>query len=362
VTSPMRVLIDTGIISSADFLVGDSRVQEFRWGNGSARTTIAGFRRIEPSRDPDQQREKDALFTLGRLSREGLVELSTYAELNAELWRRPKGRDPLLNAFLKCHIQCCSAPLERSKFRSTIDMTEWIAKGGKAEREKGVLPSEFNQIPYFQWLANLSKEEIATLELHAAKIGLDGFEVSSLHDLPWFQALARALVSPENLPDCFHMWTARRNGMDTLLTLEKKLPRTMNQLKQRKQDAIDAGVSILRPTQLLLQLGVTNIDSVPVQPERFYSYMEIIQIQERLVQERFRMETDDLKGTDTRCDSMESVDDGNRLAEDHDEDAWHSWHFFWRIRGRDCCGGNREEQWLQTGMLYPTLFWLKRAG
>jgi hypothetical protein len=162
-------------------------------------------------------------------------------------------------------------------------MNEWIAKGGKADRGKGVPSSEFNQIPFFQWLANLSNEEIAMLAQHATKIGLDEFEVSSLHDLPWFQALAQALVSPENLPDCFHIWTARRNGMDALLTLEKKLPRTMNQLKQRKQDAIDAGVAVLRPTQLLLQLGVTDIDPVPVEPGRFYSYMEIFQIQERLL-------------------------------------------------------------------------------
>lgn len=282
-TLPMKVLVDTGVISSADFLVGASRIQELKWGNGSARTTIAGFRRVDLSRDPDQQREKDALFTVGRLAREGRIELYTYAELNVELWRRSRGRDPLLNAFLECRIQHCSAPIERSKFRTTINMNEWMAKGGKADRDKGVPPSEFSQIPFFQWLANLSDEESAVLVRHAKQIRLDEFEVSSLHDLPWFRALARAFVSPEHLPDCFHIWTARRNGIDTLLTLEKKLPRTVDQLQRRKHNPIDAGVAVLRPTKLLVQLEVTNPDAVLLDPDRFYSYMEIFQMQDRLL-------------------------------------------------------------------------------
>lgn len=35
----MKVLVDTGAIRSADFLVGDARVQELKWGNGSSRIT-----------------------------------------------------------------------------------------------------------------------------------------------------------------------------------------------------------------------------------------------------------------------------------------------------------------------------------
>jgi hypothetical protein len=279
----MKVLVDTGVISSADLLVGDSRTQELRWGDGIAHTPIAGFRRIEPSHDPDQQREKDALFTIGRLARQGHIELYTYVELNVELWRRSKGRDPLLNAFLACRVQHCPAPIERSKFRTTIDMNEWIAKGGRADRGKGLPPSEFNQLPFFQWLSNLSGDEIAALVGHATQLCLDEFEVFSLQDLPWFQALARALVSSENLPDCFHIWTARRNRMDALLTLEKKLPRTVDQLKRRRQAPIDPGVAVLRPTELLHRLGVTELDAVPVEPGRFYSYMEIFQLQDRLL-------------------------------------------------------------------------------
>ena len=34
----MKVLVDTGVISATDFLVGDSRIQELKWGDGVART------------------------------------------------------------------------------------------------------------------------------------------------------------------------------------------------------------------------------------------------------------------------------------------------------------------------------------
>jgi len=73
--------------------------------------------------------------------------------------------------------------------------------------------------------------------------------------------------------------------MDALLTLEKRLPRTVEQLKRRKQHAIDIGIAVLRPTELLGQLKVSELDDVPVKPGRFYSYMEIfqIQIQDRLL-------------------------------------------------------------------------------
>jgi hypothetical protein len=77
----VKVLVDTGVISATDFLVGDSRIQELKWGDGVARTTIAGFRRIESSHDADQQREKDALFTIGRLAREGHIALYTASRL-----------------------------------------------------------------------------------------------------------------------------------------------------------------------------------------------------------------------------------------------------------------------------------------
>jgi len=279
----MKILVDTGVISGSDFLKGDTRIQELKWANTAVQSTIAGFRRVEPDHDADQQHEKDALFTIGRLAREELITLYKYNELTAEIGRRPRGREPILNALLQCPFQQCPAPVERSKFRATIDMSQWFAKGGKSDRGKGIPPSESSQIAFFQWLFALSLPERATLIDHSRLLGLDDFEIRSLQDLTWFQALARALVSSENLPDCFHIWTARRNGLEVFLTLEKKLPRTIVQIKKRNVRAIDIGVAVLRPTELLQLLGVAQIDTVPIDSGRFYTYMEILKIQDRLL-------------------------------------------------------------------------------
>ena len=65
----------------------------------------------------------------------------------------------------------------------------------------------------------------------------------------------------------------------------------MDQLKKRKQGPIDPGVGVVRPTELLHQFGVTSPDGVPVQPDRFSSYMEIFQIQDRVLKGEFKAET-----------------------------------------------------------------------
>lgn len=286
----MKVLVDTGVISNSYFLVGDSQERQLRWGKTIWRRmvtprAIAGFRRVEIDRDSEQQLEKDALFTIGRLARAGRIKLYTYNELAFEIWRRPRGREPLGNALDQCKFHHCPAAIERSKFRSTSNLMQWARKGGRADRARGLRPSEFNQIAYFEWLCSLSTTEKDTLISCSTTLHLDDFEVLSLQDLPWFQTLARALVSPENLPDCFHIWTARRNKLDAFLTLEKKLPRAIDQLRSRRQGAIDVGVAVLRPTELLQMLNIAESDPVPIDPDRFYTFMEINLIWDRLLED-----------------------------------------------------------------------------
>jgi hypothetical protein len=279
----MNVLVDTGVVSSSNFLVGASQEQQSRFGKTSMMASIDGFRRTTLDRDAEQQREKDALFTIGRLTRAGRINLHTYSELNVENWRRPKRREPLLNVFDQCTVRHCPAAIERTKFRSTLNWKQSIAKGGKSDRQKGVPSSDSSQISFLEWLASLSVETIGALVNQSRLLHLDDFEIISLKELPWFQALASAVATPESLPDCFHIWTARRNGLDVFLTLEKKLPRTMEQLKNRRIAPIDVGVAVLRPTELLALLGVTEIDDVPIEPSRFYTYREIFQIQDRVL-------------------------------------------------------------------------------
>lgn len=279
----MKILVDTGVVGGSNFLEPDSQEQQLKWRGGTMRVTIAGFKRTEPADDPDQQREKDALFTIGRLARSGRIALYSYCELHSEDWRRGKGNIHLVNALGQCKFQQCPAAIERSKFRQTSNMNEWIAKGGKADKRNGLMLSDFNQIPYFEWLASLTPEQAVALVYRGGILHLDDFEVSSVLDLPWFQSLSRALATSENLPDCFHIWTARRNGLDVFLTLEKKLPRMIEQLKNRREKVIDMNVAVLRPTDLLHLLDVSETDRVPVSPGRFYSLGEICEINRELL-------------------------------------------------------------------------------
>ncbi|MGA2171066.1 MAG: hypothetical protein ABSG62_23015 [Terracidiphilus sp.] len=280
----MKVLVDNGIVSASSILVPAEHHQMLRWGTGVTTSTIVGFKRAELAKDPDQQTEKDALFTIGRLARAGSITLFTYSELRAEDWRRSHGAERTLNALSGCKLQQCPSAVERSKFQSTINMQEWFAKGGEKDRDNGSTLSEFNQIPYFEWLKFLTQADVTALVNYADKLRLDDFELDSLQDLSWFQSLSRALITSEDLPDCFHIWTARRNKLDVFLTMEKKLPRVIKQLNERKVKVVDLSVAVLRPTHLLRLLGVTEFDEVPVAPDRFYSVMEVLNINQRLLE------------------------------------------------------------------------------
>jgi hypothetical protein len=283
--APMRLLIDNGVVSASDFLEGDSRTQQLTWGPKAVSSTIAGFRRVKALSDPAQQREVNALFTVGRLLRERRLEIFTYTELMAEMWRRPRGREPILNAFGDCRPKRCLSALERSKFRNTVNIDEWFAKGDKRDRDKGRSVTDFNQVPYFQWLATLSERKVQFLVDHAASFRLTEFEIDSLRDLAWFQKLFKLLNSSEkHLPDCFHVWTARRNELDAFLSLEKALPRVIGQLKARSNLGFNLDLGVLRPSQLLELLGISAPDSVPVEFGRFYSYMEIFSLRDKVLQ------------------------------------------------------------------------------
>ena len=43
-------------------------------------------------------------------------------------------------------------------------------------------------------------------------------------------------------------------------------------------------MAVLRPTELLRLLGIAEMDAVPVEPGRFYTYMEILAINGQLLQ------------------------------------------------------------------------------
>lgn len=269
----LSVLVDNGVVSASDFAEDATQPKTLAWGSESVTTVISGFQRVSLDADPEMQLQKDALFTIGRLSRERKIQLFTYWELMAEQWRRGKARDLVGNAFRGCAWKHCRPALERSAYFQGMDMKSFIAKGGRKDRKAGDLDPELSQIHFFKFLLALEPESVAVLLDHGPALVNDEFERESLKDLNWFKCAAGIAPSAENLPDFFHLWTARRNSMDVFLTLEKKLPAYANQLEKQR---LLGALSVFRPTNLAHKLGVAQLDPVPLEIGKFYSYADLL--------------------------------------------------------------------------------------
>ena len=110
---------------------------------------------------------------------------------------------------------------------------------------------------------------------HATLIGLTEFDIESLRDICWFQFLCERSGSPENYPDVFHLWTAERNGLDALLTLDNGLRNLVSRVRSENVRTITIRTDVLHPLDLLRKLGIDNPDSVPMEPDRFYYLHEL---------------------------------------------------------------------------------------
>jgi hypothetical protein len=267
-----RVLLDAGIFIHSEF--AEATVENVRvgWGGRESVLEVHGLKRKNPGQDPDYQKQKDALFTVGRLIREGEIEAYSSVEIDFEHFR---GTAPLqeFNALRGCQIHRCAPALDRSRFRKTANFTVFIAKGGKKDRLEGIAGEE-TQIAFLEWLCSLDQAGVNALIEHAAVIGFSPFEIESLTKLDWFQLLCKRSQSAENYPDVFHLWTAERHGFDALLTLEKKLPRLVAGVRTEKVKQIDINAVVLRPLDLLAALSISEADSVPIRPDQFYKLYE----------------------------------------------------------------------------------------
>lgn len=266
---PIRILLDNGILSEAEFVERAIESENIDLGSFQIPSEVSGYRRKALHPDSKQQVEIDALFTIGRLIREKSLIVYTSRELQVEAFRRtPKIQ--VFNALRNCEILNCPPPLERSKFRQTIDFNEYLSKGGKKSLKNNEHIGDANQIPFLKWLQNLNDSSVELLIDSAQTLRLTRFEVESLRNIKWFQSLCKIVQSPENYPDVFHAWTAERNQLDVFLTLEKKLPNTMSYLGKNFQ----IRTQVLRPTNFLNQLGISKTDDVPVEFDKFYSLFD----------------------------------------------------------------------------------------
>lgn len=271
----MRVLLDTDVVSDSEFAeVAEGNISA-RWRGTHPLPSITGYRRKQPHKDPERQLQIEALFTVGRLIREGKVEAYTYEELLCE-HGRGRARIQEFNALRGCKIKQCDPALERSRFSKTNNLLDGMAKGGKKDRKKGIKSGGATQLGFFKWLSHLSMGRVAAVISIAAKLGLSEFEVESLRHIDWFQFLCQRSQSEENYPDVFHLWTAERNNLDAMLTLERKLPNLVSRVRNEKIPRIVIRTEALRPLNLLERLGIKSPDPVPMRPDHFYELAEAL--------------------------------------------------------------------------------------
>ena len=270
----VKVLLDNGIISHAEFIEPAIKKQELLWGSHKILEPIHGFRRKPPHENDEYQRQINAIFTIGRLIREGRISAYFSNEIQFESYRR-RCTIKTFNALKDCNISKCPTPIERSKLRKTISFSEHVSKGGKKDKATGVNLGSSNQIPFMEGLRNLDETNIRCILEHREILGLTNFEVESLRNIEWYKFICSRFRSSENLPDAFHLWTAERNHMDVFLTLEKRLPNLVKQIKGEKNNRLTITTEVLRPIEFLCWMGVQEPDEVPIEYDKFYKYFEV---------------------------------------------------------------------------------------
>jgi hypothetical protein len=156
---PMRILLDSGIFMHSEFAEDSVKPTTARWGNTETVSLVHGLTRKAPHQDSAYQAQMDALFTVGRLIREKQIEAYDYLEIHRERMRGGV-EHKAFNALRACTIHRCLPAVEHTKFRTTVDLTDFFAKGGKKDRDAGFELGAANQLASFKWLFSLTKTKL----------------------------------------------------------------------------------------------------------------------------------------------------------------------------------------------------------
>lgn len=270
----MKVLIDTGVFIHSAFAEDTSKVEEVTWGDIKFHTEVYGICRKKEHKDSEYQKQMDALFTIGRLIREQTITAYEYSEIICERLRG-NGKNPIFNALRNCKTIRCPSALERAKFRNTMNLDEYLSKGGKKDVKKKGSRGKFSQVSFFEWLNALSKTEVDAIIKCAKNIRLSNFEIESLGEIDRFQFLCSQSANSDSYPDIFHLWTAERNSLNVFLTMEKKFPNFISCVE--RNTGTQMKTKVFRPLELLNYLGIEKLDPIPADSGRFYNLFEALQ-------------------------------------------------------------------------------------
>lgn len=267
----MRVMLDNDISGHSQLCDWAMGPQGQFFGTQNQHYEVLGMIRRKPHSDAVFQAQVDSLFTVGRLIREKQIEAFTYGELGCE--RMHQSTDSMLGALAECEIHKCPPAIERSRFYRG-SYTAYVRKGGKEDRKRGV-ELGVSQIAFMRMLCGLKDGFLPQFIAVKDLVGLTDFEIESLENLKSFQHFCRISNSEENYPDMFHLWTAQRNRIEVLLTLDNKLVNIADMIGKSRGVQIEFPTQVLRPTQLLSLLNVKVPDPIPIKHDRFYTLVEL---------------------------------------------------------------------------------------
>jgi hypothetical protein len=268
-TMPTKVLLDHSIVTHASRMRWVNKPLDGPPGQFFA-NSLLGAERVAPFSNPAWETEAEAIFTVGTLIREKKVEAVSSMELKWEAIRDYLGSPPL-DALHECDIGMVPNAIERGKFVGAL-LENFVKKGGKKDGVDG--ENRASQITFFKWLCKLDADAVAKILESRGRLNLTDFECESFGDLSWFKALSERLRSDENLPDAFHLWTAKRNRIDVFLTLDRKLINHAETIEKEKS-GFRLGVKVRSPIRFLQEEGVAKPEPYPCLQGQFYTFLDI---------------------------------------------------------------------------------------
>jgi len=240
-----------------------------KWGSTTlASTPIHGITGKALPSDEWKREQLTCLATIGRLAREGRIEVFTCTEIgmeemNAATWLQ----NQLGDIFFGVKIDELPSAVERSYFHQTIDFSKYASGDATAE-----FVDEF--------LLKVRQEHVSVIQQRMKD--LPAFDLANLQNVERFRELCKGLGTKDHRRDAFHLWTAEVHFLDYFLTGDKRFVNAMTQSK--RMEFVTRPVT---PVQLLGILGLPPLDPIPLADGRFYHLHEQ-QAAEDVVQERWR--------------------------------------------------------------------------
>jgi hypothetical protein len=210
---------------------------------------VIGWMLIPPSQDGWLRSQTACLPTIGRLSREGKVKLSTSHELWREATRGYMDQRQPGFAFEGCEWEELKLPIERFRL--------WTLAGDQI----------WDDEPLRCFCGLLLKPESLLDTLTPDVLAkFSTFELDNMRKNAVFKEICRTL-SWKHWPDAFHLWTAEVNGVDFYVTLDKKFKNALS-----KNQRLSIACETVFPDQLLERQGITERDPLPpLLPGTFYT-------------------------------------------------------------------------------------------